>query len=138
MNLLSLIGDIFKPAVDLIDNLHTSEEERLQIKQKMFEVQAKAFSQAEEYESKLLEAKASIITAEAKGESWLQRNWRPLMMVWFGILLGMYWFGFTPENMSQETIDNLFTLLQIGIGGYIVGRSAEKIVPTVVENMRKD
>lgn len=137
MNLISLIGDIFRPAADLIDNLHTSDEERLVIKQKMFELQMQAAMKAQEYESELLKAQATIITAEAQGDSWLQRNWRPLMMVWFGVLLGMYWFGFTPDNMSEKTIDNLFTLLQIGIGGYIAGRSVEKIIPKVTEAMKK-
>lgn len=138
MDLLSLVGGIFKPAAKLIDDLHTSEEERLEIKRVLFSAQAELSAKAMEYEKAILEAKASIIMAEAQGDSWLQRNWRPLMMVWFGVLLGMYWFGFTPENMSEETIDNLFGLLQLGIGGYIVGRSAEKIVPKVTDVMRKD
>ena len=138
MSLLTLIGEIFKPASDLIDNLHTSDEERLIIKQKMFEVQQAAFIKAQEYETELLKSKTTIIAAEAQGDGWLQKNWRPLMMVWFGVLLGMYWFGVVPENMTQETIDNLFGLLKIGIGGYIVGRSAEKIIPKVKDVMTKD
>lgn len=75
-----------------------------------------------------LQSASSIILAEVKGDSWLQRNWRPGLMVWFAILVGMYWFGFTPENLSPEAIQNLFTLVQIGVGGYVVGRSGEKIV----------
>ena len=50
MNILDTVLGIFKPATELIDNLHTSEEERLDAKRKMFELQIKAFSQAEEYE----------------------------------------------------------------------------------------
>ena len=90
-----------------------------------------------EYETKLMDNQAKVILAEAQGESWLQRNWRPLMMVWFAILLGLYWFGLTPPNLSQETINQLFTLMQLGIGGYIIGRSGEKIIPQVVEAMKK-
>ena len=59
------------------------------------------------------------------------------MMIWFAALLGMYWFGFTPENLTQDTINQLFLLMQIGIGGYIVGRSGEKIIPQVVEALKK-
>ena len=42
-----------------------------------------------------LEVRGQAVQAEAKGESWLQRNWRPLTMVWFSFLVGAYWFGYT-------------------------------------------
>jgi len=74
-----------------------------------------------------LNAAMQVVVAEAQGESWLQRNWRPLMMVWFGVLVGVYWFGFTPENLSEDSIESLFLLVQVGLGGYVVGRSGEKI-----------
>ena len=70
------------------------------------------------------------MVAEAKGEGWLQRNWRPLTMVSFLILLFMYWFGIHPENLSDAVIMKLFDLLQIGIGGYIISRGAEKGIKT--------
>ena len=70
------------------------------------------------------------MVAEAKGEGWLQRNWRPLTMLSFLMLLFMYWFGVHPENLSDQVIMKLFDLLQIGIGGYIISRGAEKGIKT--------
>jgi len=134
MSVLSFISEIFKPAADLIDNLHTSEEERLEIKQKMFELQVNAFNKAEEYEQELLKAKASIIMAEAQGQSWIQRNWRPITMLSFLVLVICDSFGLLAFRLADEA----WTLLQIGLGGYVVGRSAEKIVPKVTDMMRKD
>lgn len=89
-------------------------------------------------ESELIKAASSVIQAEATGESWLQRNWRPLTMVSFNVSIMGYWFGLTPD-LPAYAVESMFTLLQIGIGGYIVGRSAEKIAVsatgrTVVEN----
>ena len=80
-------------------------------------------------ELKELEAQVSIITTEAQG-NWLQRSWRPLTMVWFSVLLGMYWFGFAPDYLidNPATVDQLFGLLKLGIGGYVLGRSVEKSV----------
>ena len=75
-------------------------------------------------------AAASVGVAEAKGEGWLQRNWRPLTMISFLVLLFMYWFGIHPENLSDQVIMKLFDLLQIGIGGYIISRGAEKGIKT--------
>jgi len=80
-----------------------------------------------------LKGAIDIILAEAQGESWLQRNWRPMMMLWFGALLGLYWFGVLPPNLTQGTLDNLFNLLQLGIGGYIGGRTVEKTIPMITE-----
>lgn len=132
------LSNLVEPVTKLIDEVHTSEEEKLAIKAEMLKMQQQITSQVLDYESKLMEAQSNIILAEAKGDSWLQRNWRPMMMVWFASLLGLYWFGYTPPNMSQETLNNLFTLMQLGIGGYIVGRSGEKIIPQVVEALKKD
>jgi uncharacterized membrane protein YgcG len=78
-----------------------------------------------------LEAQKAIVLAEAQG-GWLQRNWRPLMMVFFAVLIGAHWFGFTPENLSEEQIADLYDLVKIGIGGYVVGRSVEKVAPYMV------
>lgn len=82
-----------------------------------------------------LRSVTSIITAEAQGESWLQRNWRPLTMLWFVGLIGAYWLGLAPEYLvnSPETVQELFRIVQVGLGGYVIGRSAEKVVKTFKE-----
>jgi len=76
------------------------------------------------------------IQAEAKGESWLQRNWRPVMALFFGGLVGAYWFGYAAPNMTQDTVDHLFSLVQMMIGGYTIGRSIEKIAPHAVNAVK--
>ena len=132
----SFLSNLISPITNLIDELHTSDEEKLKIQAEMLKLQTEITARVMDYESKLLDAQSNIILAEAKGEGWLQKNWRPLMMVWFAVLLGMYWFGVTPPNLTQETINQLFTLMQLGIGGYVIGRSAEKIIPQVVATMK--
>ncbi len=75
-----------------------------------------------------LQGAVQVITAEANGESWLQRNWRPLVMLSFTGLIGAHWLGFTPENLSEAQIVALLGIVKVGIGGYVVGRSGEKIM----------
>jgi hypothetical protein len=75
-----------------------------------------------------LQGAVSIITAEANGESWLQRNWRPLLMIWFAALVGAHWLGFTPPNLPESVVNNLLDIVQVGVGGYVLGRSGEKMV----------
>ncbi len=76
---------------------------------------------------KEIEAAARVIVAEAKGESWLQRSWRPLLMCLFGVIIANNFlvvplFG-TP---SAEIPPDMWDLLKLGVGGYVVGRSVEK------------
>lgn len=73
-----------------------------------------------------LRGAVEIIKAEANGQSWLQRNWRPGLMVWFAGLIGAHWLGYTPDNLPPETVDKLLDIVQVGIGGYVIGRSVEK------------
>ena len=75
-----------------------------------------------------LRAATSVIIAEASGESWLQRNWRPLLMLWFAGLVGAHWLGYTPAGLGEETVLKLLNIVQVGIGGYVLGRSGEKMV----------
>lgn len=133
MGFLSFLGDIFEPAAKLIDDLHTSDEEKLQLKSEMFGMQAQLSVKVMEYEGKVLQAKADIIKAEASGASWMQRNWRPITMLTFLLLVVCDSFGLLAFRLA----DQAWTLLQIGLGGYVVGRSAEKIVPKVTDLIRK-
>lgn len=75
-----------------------------------------------------LKSATSVILAEAQGESWLQRNWRPLTALTFTGLVVAHWLGFTAPNLTQETITGLLNIIQVMIGGYVLGRSGEKIV----------
>lgn len=81
-----------------------------------------------------LEAAAQVIRAEAEGESWLQRNWRPLLMCVFGAIVANNYilapymqalFSFSVELAVPEP---MWELLKLGVGGYILGRSGEKAI----------
>lgn len=130
MNIFGFIGQIFEPATKLISELHTSEEERLEAKQKLYEAQSQVTGKFLDYERLLLESQTKIITAEAQGASWLQRNWRPITMITFLILVVCDSFGLLAFRLAEQA----WTLLQIGLGGYVVGRSAEKIAPHVMNS----
>lgn len=123
MSVFSFISSIFEPAVKLIDDLHTSDEEKLQMQAQIKKVENELLAKVIDYESQLLEGKTKIITAEATGQSWLQRSWRPITMLTFLILVVMDSFGWLANPLADEA----WLLLQIGLGGYVTGRSAEKI-----------
>ena len=128
MSVLSFIGGIFEPAVKLVDELHTSEEEKLDMRRRLQSIENEFMSKVLDYETKLMDSQASIIKAEATGQSWLQRNWRPITMLTFLILVVCDSFGILAFRLSNEA----WVLLQIGLGGYVAGRSAEKITGQVM------
>jgi hypothetical protein len=123
MSVFSFISSIFEPAVKLIDDLHTSDEEKLQMQAQIKKVENELLAKVIDYESQLLEGKTKIITAEATGQSWLQRSWRPITMLTFLVLVVMDSFGWLANPLADEA----WLLLQLGLGGYVAGRSAEKI-----------
>lgn len=90
-------------------------------------------------------AAADVILAEAKSDSWLASSWRPiLMLVITAIVAWNFLFAplielavtLTTNDQIPLSIDlpsELWTLLTVGVGGYVMGRSGEKIV----NNLRK-
>jgi len=74
----------------------------------------------------LIKAQASIIVAEANG-SFLQRNWRPVTMLVFVGLVVCKWMGWTDQSVTEAVELQLMEIIKIGLGGYVVGRSAEKV-----------
>jgi hypothetical protein len=87
-------------------------------------------------QSELNQVQGEIIKAEASGESYLQRNWRPIVMLVFAGLVVAHWLGYTAENLSEGSISMLLGIVKIGIGGYVIGRSGEKIAPQVIKAIK--
>jgi hypothetical protein len=131
--LMDFIGGIFKPAADLIDNMHTSTEEKMSMSNQLEKIQNAMTSKVLDLDAQLLASKTAIITAEAKGQGFLQRNWRPVTMLTFLVLVVCDSFGLLAFRLADEA----WTLLQLGLGGYVIGRSAEKITKPIIEAIKK-
>jgi hypothetical protein len=142
MGILNVIGSVIKPLTGLVDDLHTSSEEKLELKQKLAAIEADLSAKALAYEQSLVAEQASIIRAEAQSDSWLTKNWRPLTMLFFLVIVGFaVFFGgvvpWTGQKIPEQYITEALSIVKIGLGGYVVGRSAEKIVPGVVQALKK-
>jgi len=127
---LSFIAGLIKPVSALVDNLHTSDEERLAAKGVLLQLETALMSQTLDYEQQLAKSKATIIVAEATANSWLTRTWRPITMLTFVALV--VWSQFT----GMEIPDDLWFVIKIGLGGYVGGRSLEKSVESIVKAMK--
>ena len=49
-------------------------------------------------------------------------------MLTFVSLIVAHWLGFTAENIEEEEVIMLLEIVKIGLGGYVLGRSGEKIM----------
>lgn len=117
--------NVFKPILNLVntvvDKVVKDQDQAERLKSEL------AIAVINQMDNELKAAK-DVIVAEAQGESWLQRNWRPLTMLSFVTLIAAHWLGFTAPNLSEPQILALMDIVQVGIGGYVVGRSAEKVM----------
>lgn len=121
-----LIERIIGPVSDLISEYIEDPDKRAE-----FESRFRLAMLA--HESALVNASRDIVVAEAQGESWLQRNWRPLTMISFvailvnNFILVPWLIAMGVQNVAVlEMPAEFFTLLTVGLGGYVVGRTMEK------------
>jgi len=82
-------------------------------------------------------AAAGIIADEAKSEHWLAASWRPMVMLTFTALIVARWLGYSAPGISEAEVLKLWDIVQLGLGGYVIGRSAEKIVPQLSQIVAK-
>lgn len=90
-----------------------------------------------QHANQIEQAAADIVKAEAQSSHWLAANWRPLTMVVFVSLIVARWFGWSAPGLSEEEALKLWDIVQLGLGGYVIGRSAEKVVPAIAEALKK-
>jgi len=106
-------------------------------KAKADEAQQKFVLGIMEHANAIEEAAASIVKTEAASGHWLAANWRPITALVFVGLIVARWLGWTAPGMTEAEYLSVYDLLKICIGGYVVGRSAEKIVPMVATALKK-
>lgn len=114
----------------LIDRLWPDPAQRDQAKLAMLEL-------AQKGELAELTSRAEIVKTEAASTHWLAANWRPLTMLVFCGLIVARWFGWAAPALTEAEYLKLWSIVEFGLGGYVVGRSAEKIVPAAAAALKR-
>lgn len=104
---------------------------------KRAEIQAKLTLSLAENASAIERAAAEIIRTEAASQHWLAANWRPLTALIFVGLVVARWFGYTAPNMTEAEYVAVYGIIELMIGGYVVSRGAEKVLPGLMKAMKK-
>ena len=68
---------------------------------------------------------------EVAASGLLASTWRPATMLIFVALFVARWLGFAKPDLSEAEVLALWAVVQYSMGGYVVGRSLEKIVPVL-------
>ena len=121
--LLQLItGSLIKDVGKVIDNLTTTDEERLAAKQKIEELLEQADKDAQDQVTKRWES-------DMKSDSFLSKNIRPMVLIYLTFIFSVLAFfdGNIGEFSIAEDYIPIFQSLLITVyGAYFVGRTWEK------------
>lgn len=128
-----ILGILGKVAGSVADRIFPDPEHEL----KRIELQQALQAAVLERSSEIERAAAEVVKSEAQGQSWLQRTWRPITMLTFVALIVARWLGWSAPNLGEAEVLKLWDIVEIGLGGYVIGRSAEKVLPGIVESLKK-
>ena len=121
-----------KVATILLDLIHSNKATQIS----KAEIEAAIQKELASAYTESAKAGAEIVKAEVQSESWLARNWRPIsalcfvwIVVWFGWFQpALYaWYNVAPLKIGDPLLMEILDLVKICLGGYIGGRSLEKI-----------
>ena len=115
-------ADLVKGVGGVIDNLHTSKEEKLEAERKIKALIA-------EHEAKMEQNITDRWSADMNSDSWLSKNVRPLVLIFLVVSTVLMIFidaGTINFNVEAKWTDLLQLVLITVIGAYFGGRSLEK------------
>lgn len=136
MGLLDILGGpvtgIIGSVNDIIGKFVTSPEDKLKAQLEISKLQTDFTIKMAELDGEWAKTQAGVITAETQSHSWMARNWRPILMLSFTYII-VHTYVIVPvfHIPAVDIPPDMWDLLRLGMGGYVIGRSAEKIVPQV-------
>ena len=116
-------ADLVKGIGGVVDNLHTSKEEKLEAERKIKELVAN-------YEVEMEKNITARWEADLKSDSWLSKNVRPMTLIFLIVCTMLLIFidaGALDFEVKSSWVDLLQLVLITVIGAYFAGRSLEKV-----------
>lgn len=124
----SAAGNITQAVGNILDETITSVEEKQAKKNELAQIITNNLSEVISYQR-------DILSKELEGSP-LQRNWRPIVMLCFcGIVVYRYFLTPVFHFEQIELPEKFWDLLELGLGGYVIGRSVEKVAETFTKNV---
>ena len=131
LSFIPIIGKVLDKGLSIVDKMVLDKDQADKLKNA---IKSQMLTQNHDELVKELDAQMKIILAEAKG-GWMQRNWRPILMLTIvAIIFNNYVFApyiglfFPDKSLMLELPGGLWALLNVGVGGYVAGRTVEKVL----------
>jgi len=141
--MIPIIGDLIGKVVDAGTSMIKSyfppdltPEQKSKLEEGLQAYQIEMSKQMNDYSKTIIESQSKIIQAEANSGSWLAQNWRPITMLTFvfiianNYILYPYITLFGGKAVALDIPTDMWQLLKLGLGGYVIGRTAEKMMKT--------
>lgn len=134
-------GGLVKSVGDVVGRFVTTDKDRLEAERALSDAALAHQAKVLEAQGLLAQHQAEVIRAEATSQSWLASNWRPLLMLTFTYIVAHNYVvapllaAFAPSlpPASLPIPDEMWSLLKLGMTGYIAGRTIEKVAPQLAE-----
>lgn len=123
---MSFIPALIGPVSKLLDQFIEDKDLSKKLKQ---EIELEVLKNKDE----LTRIAADVVKSEAQSEHWIVAAWRPILMLTITAIVAVHYLIFPIAaqfglELALELPSELWNLLTIGVGGYVVGRSGEKMV----------
>ena len=130
---MGILGALLPGLMELISKYITKEEDKVKL-------QSEITKHILSNEKSVIEASRDVVKAEVESESILAKNWRPILMyllmvllVWIIAIAPVFGLVESTKTSLAAVPSDLWNLLMIGMGGYILGRSAENITKSITK-----
>lgn len=133
---MSVITDIISSPIkgvldgvsDLIKTFVKDPNQQTQAQLQLATLQSNAQIALVQADQTFAESEAKVLAAEAASPSWLTSSWRPILMLVFTAIVA---YDYLVAPLLSRPIlpppPDLWELLKLGVGGYVMGRSLEKV-----------
>lgn len=139
MSILATIAGLFTPAVNAVDEIVTSDEERLKLKVELEKVKAEVTIKMLEFDSKvielqgkLMEQTANVAIAETKSESAFSRLYRPIIISCMFLLIALNSFGLLKVQLPELFIQ----VFGASFGVLTLAPSATKMTTAILDKVK--
>lgn len=136
MNFLSILPAILGPISEILGRIIPDPNKRIELENEITKVMLSN-------QSALMDAMKSVMVADAQSEGWLTRNARPAtvvwglsMVTWLGVVAPSLGIGNEAITAIKQVPSDLWNLVTVGIGAYMLGKTGETIANSVANRAK--
>lgn len=135
----SILGLLLGPGKSVVEGVNeiigkfvTDPNAKLAAQQQVLQLEAEYQKECMAADVSFAQSQATVISSEAQSKNWLASSWRPILMLTFTFIVAFnYVIAPLFSLKSLAIVPDMWDLLKLGIGGYIAGRSVEKVAPAI-------